>query len=69
VSKVTALFRYPLKGFTPESCARLDVLPGGRVAGDRVLNFRFANAPVDDTTWCRKYHGVVLARIHQDWHG
>jgi hypothetical protein len=31
------------------------------VARDRVLNFRFADAPVADTAWCRKYHGVVLA--------
>ena len=59
--KVTALYRYPVKGFTPESAERLTVLPGGRVAGDRVLNFRFADAPVADTAWCRKYHGVVLA--------
>lgn len=58
---VTALFRYPVKGFTPESVDRITVLPGGRVAGDRVLNFRFADAPVADTAWCRKYHGVVLA--------
>lgn len=59
--KVVALYRYPLKGFTPEPCQQLSVLPGGRVAGDRVLNFRFADAPVADTAWCRKYHGVVLA--------
>jgi uncharacterized protein YcbX len=61
VPKVVALYRYPLKGFTPEPCQQLSVLPGGRVAGDRVLNFRFADAPVADTAWCRKYHGVVLA--------
>ncbi len=59
--QVIALYRYPVKGFTPESCERLTVLPGGRVAGDRVLNFRFADAPVADDQWCRKYHGVVLA--------
>ena len=59
--KVIALYRYPVKGFTPEPMARLTVLPGGRVAGDRVFNFRFADAPVADTAWCRKYHGVVLA--------
>lgn len=57
---VTALYRYPVKGFTPERVERITVLPGGRVAGDRVLNFRFADAPVADTAWCRKYHGVVL---------
>src|SRR3954466_2108810 len=58
---VTALYRYPVKGFTPEPVEHITVLPGGRVAGDRVLNFRFADAPVGDTAWCRKYHGVVLA--------
>ena len=59
--RVAALYRYPLKGFTPEPRASLVVLPEGRVAGDRVLNLRFADAPVGDTQWCRKYHGVVLA--------
>jgi uncharacterized protein len=59
--KVVTLYRYPVKGFTPERAERISVLPGGRVAGDRVLNFRFADAPVADTAWCRKYHGVVLA--------
>jgi uncharacterized protein YcbX len=61
VPKVVALYRYPVKGFTPEAVEDITVLPGGRVAGDRVLNFRFADAPVADTEWCRKYHGVVLA--------
>jgi uncharacterized protein YcbX len=59
--RVVALYRYPLKGFTPESCGQLDVLPTSRVAGDRVLNLRFADAPVADDAWCRKYNGVVLA--------
>jgi uncharacterized protein len=59
--RVVALYRYPLKGFTPEHCNALTVLPEGRVAGDRVLAFRFANAPAADDRWCRKYEGVVLA--------
>ncbi|MBX3650974.1 MAG: MOSC domain-containing protein [Burkholderiales bacterium] len=59
--QVVALYRYPLKGFTPEHCSALTVLPEGRVAGDRVLALRFANAPVADDRWCRKYEGVVLA--------
>jgi uncharacterized protein YcbX len=59
--RVVALYRYPLKGFTPEHCDSLTVLPEGRIAGDRVLAFRFANAPVADDQWCRKYEGVVLA--------
>jgi len=61
MANVVALYRYPIKGFTPQPVERISVLPGGRVAGDRVLNFRFADAPVADTEWCRKYHGVVLA--------
>lgn len=61
MSKVCTLYRYPVKGLTPEAVQRLTILPGGRVAGDRVLNFRFADAPVGDAEWCRKYHGVVLA--------
>ncbi|MGH8635646.1 MAG: MOSC domain-containing protein [Burkholderiales bacterium] len=61
MAEVVALYRYPVKGFTPQPVERISVLPGGRVAGDRVLNFRFADAPAGDTEWCRKYHGVVLA--------
>ena len=61
MARVVALYRYPLKGFTPQSCDQLVVLPSSRVAGDRVLNVRFADAPVADDAWCRKYHGVVLA--------
>lgn len=60
-ARVVALYRYPVKGFTPQPVEAITVLPGGRVAGDRVLNFRFADAPAADTEWCRKYHGVVLA--------
>lgn len=59
--RVVALYRYPVKGFTPQPCESLTILPEGRVAGDRVLNFRFASAPVADDQWCRKYEGVVLA--------
>ncbi len=61
MSRVVALYRYPVKGFPAQAVEQLTVLPGGRVAGDRVLNFRFADAPAADTEWCRKYHGVVLA--------
>lgn len=37
---VVALYRYPVKGFTPEACDALTVLDEGRVAGDRVLGVR-----------------------------
>jgi hypothetical protein len=35
--RVAALYRYPVKGFTPEECETLTVLDAGRIAGDRVL--------------------------------
>ncbi|QLD11633.1 MOSC domain-containing protein [Microbacterium oleivorans] len=41
---VSALYRYPVKGFTPEHRDELVVQPDGRIAGDRVLAFRFADA-------------------------
>lgn len=41
---VEALYRYPVKGFTPEIVEQLTVQPDGRVSGDRVLAFRFADA-------------------------
>jgi uncharacterized protein YcbX len=44
VPHVAALYRYPIKGFTPESREALLVQADGRIAGDRVLAFRFADA-------------------------
>lgn len=50
MATVEALFRYPVKGFTPETLEQLVVQSDGRVEGDRVLAFRFADAvdPEDD---------------------
>jgi uncharacterized protein YcbX len=42
--QATALYRYPVKGFTPQPCEELTVQPDGRIAGDRVLAVRFAGA-------------------------
>lgn len=44
MAHVSALFRYPVKGFTPEPVQSLTVQPDGRVRGDRVLAFRFGGA-------------------------
>ena len=44
MAHVSALYRYPVKGFTPEPVESLTIQPDGRVAGDRVLAFRFGNA-------------------------
>ena len=58
--RVAALFRYPVKGFTPEACKSLTVLDEGRIAGDRVLGIRFANSGVADNAWSKKHEFVAL---------
>lgn len=58
--RVVALYRYPVKGFTPEQCEVLTVLGEGRVAGDRVLGFRFASARAPDDAWSSKSEFVAL---------
>lgn len=58
--RVVALYRYPVKGFTPEECRTLTILDEGRVAGDRVLAFRFGDSTVPDAAWGRKHDCVVL---------
>ena len=67
---VVALYRYPVKGFTPEECDTLRVLDEGRIAGDRVLGIRFADTEAADDAWSRKTGMVALvntpglARLH-----
>ena len=58
--RIAALYRYPVKGFTAESCDSLQVLPGGRIAGDRALGFRFNDATVSDDGWGTKLDFVAL---------
>jgi len=58
--RVAALFRYPVKGFTPEVCKSLTVLDEGRIAGDRVLGIRFADSGVADNAWSNKHEFVAL---------
>ena len=62
--RVAALFRHPVKGFTPEPRESLVVRPDGRVAGDRVLAFRFANAATpeqeDGLDYWPKAKGLAL---------
>ena len=52
--RVAALYRYPVKGFTPEECETLTVRDDGRIAGDRVLGIRFADTAAADDAWSRK---------------
>src|SRR3954464_14105939 len=58
--RVVALYRYPVKGLTAEACARVTVLPEGRIAGDRALAFRFADSGLPPTAWSKKYGFAVL---------
>ena len=44
MASVAALYRYPVKGFTPEVREQIVVQDDGSVEGDRVLAFRFADA-------------------------
>jgi uncharacterized protein YcbX len=60
MARVVALYRYPVKSFTPESRESLTILPDGRVAGDRVLGFRFADTPEPVDAWSRKHDMVAL---------
>jgi uncharacterized protein YcbX len=67
---VAALYRYPVKGFTPEECEMLTVLDDGRIAGDRVLGIRFADTAAANEAWSKKTEMVALmntpglARLH-----
>lgn len=58
--QVAALYRYPLKGFRCEECESLSVLDTGRIAGDRVLGIRFANAGARGDAWGTKHEFVAL---------
>jgi hypothetical protein len=60
MARVVALYRYPVKGFTPEKCETLTVLDEGRIAGDRVLGVRFADTEVADDVWSKKTGMIAL---------
>jgi len=57
---VAALYRYPVKGFSREACDALQVLPGGRIAGDRVFSLRLGGSALADEAWGMKTESVVL---------
>lgn len=63
-ARVVALYRHPIKGLTPQSVDTLTVQADGRVAGDRVLAFRFASASTpeqrDGLDHWPKSHGLSL---------
>lgn len=58
-ARVIRLDRYPVKGFGPEPLPRLTVREG-RMVGDRVLGFRYADAEEAGDGWGPKRQMVVL---------
>lgn len=62
--RIVALYRHPVKGFTPEFRDELLIQPDGRVSGDRVLAFRFADAATpedrDGLDYWPKSKGLAL---------
>jgi uncharacterized protein YcbX len=60
VAYVAALYRYPLKSGTPEARESLEVLPDGRIAGDRVLALKFADNEAPGDEWSPKQSMLVL---------
>jgi hypothetical protein len=58
--RVVALYRYPVKGFTPQECDTLTILDEGKIAGDRVLGIRFADTEAADDAWSKKTGMVAL---------
>lgn len=70
-ARVVALYRYPVKGLTPEPAWSLRVLASGAVEGDRVLGLLLADAgPPARGQWWPKQRFVTLmttpglARLH-----
>lgn len=61
MTKVIEMYRHPVKSFTPERRDELRVA-SGKIVGDRVLAFRFADqgAP-DDWEWRQKHNFVALS--------
>jgi hypothetical protein len=79
MAHVAALYRYPVKGFTPESCETLTVQPDGRIEGDRVLGFRLRDAapaailedgrewwPKREMVCLQEYPGIARMRLRYD---
>lgn len=64
MASVANLYRYPVKGFTPEPREELVIQDNGRVQGDRVLAFRFADAATpeqqDGLDYWPKSKGLAL---------
>ncbi len=65
--EVTGIFRYPVKGLTPQGCDRVELRRDFGIVGDRAFAFMFTDmgTPQPETPWCSKKHLAV----QNDWGG
>jgi uncharacterized protein len=61
---VTAIYRYPVKGLSPEKLDRVGLLPGECLPHDRRFGIALASAPFDPErpAWLPKTHFIMLMR-------
>lgn len=67
MARVVALYRHPIKGLSPERLEAITVQPDGRVSGDRVLAFRFADAATPEERDGRDYWPKAKGLALQDF--
>ena len=59
---VTAIYRYPIKGLSPQAMTRVDLEPGGAFPFDRVFALARPGAPIDpvEPQWAKKSLFLML---------
>lgn len=64
MAKITALYRYPLKGFSPQPLAQVDVAAGGTIPFDRAFAVENGPSGFDPSApdYLRKTHFLMLMR-------
>src|SRR5699024_12153931 len=74
-ARVAALYRYPVKGLTPEPRGELTITARGRAKGDRAWSLRFPHGtrpdsrdgrdywPKGDRLWLRDFPSLARLRV------
>ncbi|MDX1541012.1 MAG: MOSC N-terminal beta barrel domain-containing protein, partial [Geminicoccaceae bacterium] len=67
LSRVAAIFRYPVKGMSAEALAEVELQPFEALPLDRRFAVALADSPFDpaDPVWLRKTHFLMLMRDEQ----
>lgn len=62
--RVKALWRYPVKGLSPEAITQTEISPGEGIPGDRRYALAHGNTPFDPAKpeWLPKHNYIMLAR-------